>query len=58
MEERESFSSLFLPLPPSFIVCHGYRVHYWLFILVEERERGRLIQVEALGEIEPADQIL
>lgn len=58
MEERESFSSLFLPLPPSFIVCHGYRVHYWLFILVEEREGGRLIQVEALGEIEPADQIL
>lgn len=56
MEERESFSSLFLP--PSFIVCHGYRVHYWLFILVEGRERGRLIQVEALGEIEPADQIL
>lgn len=40
MEERESFSSLFLPLPPSFIVCHGYRVHYWLFILVEEREGG------------------
>lgn len=40
MEERESFSSLFLP--PSFIVCHGYRVHYWLFILVEERERGEI----------------
>lgn len=43
----------------SFIVCHGYRMHYWLFILVEERKReGEYSSRSKRSEIEPADQIL
>lgn len=58
MKERESFSSLFLPLPPSFIVSRLPRALLAFYPSGREREGGRLIQVEALGEIEPADQIL
>lgn len=58
MEERESFSSLFLP-PSSFLHCVSRLPRALLAFYPSGRERGgRLIQVEALGEIEPADQIL